>query len=62
LVGLVAPVTASIVGAGPIVETGSVVSGSGAAAILTGDTTTATVCYNTSKNTIKNAKGTTVDS
>ena len=45
-----------------IVETGSVLSGTGAASILTGDTTTATVCYNTSKNTIKNAKGTTVDS
>jgi hypothetical protein len=47
--------------ASTITETGSVLSGTGAAAALTGDTSTATVCYNGTKNTIKNAKGTTVD-
>jgi hypothetical protein len=43
-----------------ITETGMVVSGTGPAAALVGDTTSATVCYKTSAGTIKNAKGTTV--
>jgi hypothetical protein len=43
-----------------ITETGMVVSGTGAAATLVGDSTSATVCYKTSAGTIKNAKGTIV--
>ena len=43
-----------------IAETGMVVSGTGPAAALVGDSRPATVCYQTSAGTIKNAKGTTI--
>jgi hypothetical protein len=45
-----------------IIETGTILTGSGAAAALVGDPTTATVCVNVKKSTIANEKGTTVDS
>jgi hypothetical protein len=45
-----------------IIETGKILSGSGPAASLVGDPTSATVCVNTKKSTIANEKGTTVDS
>lgn len=45
-----------------ITETGTVVSGTGPAAELVGDTLSGTICYKPSSNSVKNLKGTTVNS
>ena len=41
-----------------IVESGMVVSGNGPAAVLVGDSSSATICYKPAAGTIKNLKGT----
>jgi hypothetical protein len=43
-----------------VVETSTVVSGTGAAEALVGDSGTSTVCYDSTTNTVKLAKGSTV--
>jgi hypothetical protein len=45
-----------------ITETGTVVSGTGPAAELVGDTLSGTVCYTPKSNKVKNLKGTTLNS